>query len=262
METVSFVTKTAKLIFFCERMVIMNSKINVLIWNEYLHELKNETVGKIYPNGIHTAIGDRLKQNERLSIKTATLAEPEHGLTDEVLAWADVLIWWGHKAHELVDDTVVNKVYERVQAGMGFIALHSAHASKIFSKLMGTNSALLKWREDDLHSTVWTIMHNHPIAKGIPDSFLIPQEETYGERFEIPRPDDIIFISSYAGGEVFRSGVTFTRGLGRIFYFQPGHETYPVYYQSEVQQVIENAVFWAAPDDFTKPINGNFPGRV
>ena len=225
----------------------MERKLNVVVWNENVHEQEMPEVRAIYPEGIHGAIAAFLRKNESLSVKTATLQEPEHGLTEAMLAETDVLLWWGHAAHGLVDDAIVQRVYDRVQAGMGLVVLHSGHASKIFQKLMGTRTNMLKWREDGRHSIVWMVEHNHPIAKGVPDSFIIPQEETYGERFEIPKPDDIVFISSYAGGEVFRSGVTFTRGFGRIFYFQPGHETFPVYHQAEVQQVINNAVLWAAP---------------
>jgi len=236
----------------------VSQKINVVVWNEYLHEVEMEEVREIYPDGIHGAIKAYLDKNPALSVGTATLVEEEHGLTEELLAKTDVLLWWGHGAHEKVCDNIVQRVYDRVQAGMGLVVLHSGHASKIFQKLMGTKTDVLKWREDGLHSNVWTVMHNHPIAKGIPDHFVIPQEETYGERFEIPRPDDIVFISSFGGGEVFRSGVTFTRGLGRIFYFQPGHETYPVYHQPEVLKVIENGVLWAAPQEMTAPINGHY----
>ena len=238
----------------------MSKKINVVVWNEYLHEVEMEEVRAIYPNGIHGTIAAHLEKNADISTKTATLVEPEHGLTEAVLAETDVLIWWGHGAHERVEDEIVQRVYDRVQDGMGLVVLHSGHASKIFSKLLGTRTDRLKWREDGDESTVWTVMHNHPIAKGLPDSFVIPQEETYGERFEIPRPDDVIFISGFGGGnEVFRSGVTFTRGLGRIFYFQPGHETFPVYHQKEVLQVIENGVLWVAPQDMAKPIEGHCP---
>ena len=236
----------------------MSDKINVVVWNEYLHEVEMDEVKAIYPDGIHGAIKAYLDKNPALSVGTATLVEPEHGLTQEVLDKTDVLLWWGHGAHEKVCDDIVQRVYNRVQDGMGLVVLHSGHASKIFQKLMGTRTDRLKWREDGLHSTVWTVMHNHPIAKGVPDNFRIPQEETYGERFEIPRPDDVVFISSFGGGEAFRSGVTFTRGLGRIFYFQPGHETYPVYHQAEVLKVIENGVLWVAPQEMTKPIEGHY----
>jgi len=239
----------------------LSKRINVVVWNEYLHEVEMEEVRQIYPDGIHNTIAAHLRKNSDISsVKTATLVQPEHGLTEALLAETDVLLWWGHGAHEKVEDEIVQRVYDRVQAGMGLVVLHSGHASKIFSKLMGTNTDELKWREDGTCSTVFTVMHNHPIAKGLPDSFVVPQEETYGERFEIPTPDDIIFISSFGGGpEVFRSGVTFTRGLGRIFYFQPGHETYPVYHQAEVLRVIENGVLWTAPDEMTKPIQGHRP---
>ena len=178
-------------------------------------------------------------------VQTATLDQPEHGLTDEVLANTDVLTWWGHMGHHLVEDAVVAKVHARVLAGMGLIVLHSGHWSKIFTRLMGTTCAL-RWRDDD-SETVWNINPGHKIAQGVPPVFHIPNQEMYGEFFDIPQPDELVFISSFTGGEVFRSGCCFHRGQGRIFYFSPGHETYPVYYQAEVKQVIANAVKWAKP---------------
>lgn len=221
--------------------------INVTVWNEYRHEKHSEQVASIYPRGIHNAIGDYLLGAENVEVTTATLDEPEHGLTDEVLAKTDVLIWWGHLAHGEVRDDIVEKVRDRVLDGMGLIVLHSGHGSKIFERLMGTKTGTLKWRDDGERERVWVIESGHPIADGLGDYFEIPREEMYGERFEIPTPDELVFISWFEGGEVFRSGCTYRRGRGKIFYFRPGHETFPVYHQPEVLKVIGNAVRWAAP---------------
>lgn len=219
--------------------------IRVTVWNEYRHEKTDERVSSIYPNGIHGAIAEMLSKNPDMEVRTATLDEPEHGLTQEVLDNTDVLTWWGHMAHREVSDEIVERVYKRVMEGMGLIVLHSGHASKIFRKLMGTNTHLLRWREDGEMVRLWVMDLAHPIVEGLEDHFDLPIEETYGEHFDIPKPDDLIFVSWVPGGEVFRSGCTWHRGLGRIFYFQPGHETCPSYYDPNVQKVITNAVRWA-----------------
>ncbi|GIP54494.1 ThuA domain-containing protein [Paenibacillus vini] len=228
------------------------SNINVTVWNEFRHERHNEQVKAIYPEGIHMAIANHLSTQEGLDVHTAVLDEPEHGLTDEVLARTDVLLWWGHLAHEDVSDEVVEKVRQRVLDGMGLIVLHSGHASKIFRALMGTNTGALKWRDDGEKERIWVIEPGHPIAKGLGEYIEIPKEEMYGERFEIPAPDELVFISWFEGGEVFRSGCCYKRGLGNIFYFRPGHETFPVYHQPEVLQVITNGVRWAAKCEIAK----------
>lgn len=219
--------------------------IRVTVWNEYRHEKQDERVSAIYPNGIHGAIADALRQYPDLEVRTATLDEPEHGLTQEVLDNTDVLTWWGHMAHHEVSDEIVERVYKRVMEGMGLIVLHSGHASKIFRKLMGTDTHLLRWREDGEMVRLWVMDPAHPIVEGLEDHFDLPIEETYGEHFDIPKPDDLIFVSWVPGGEVFRSGCAWHRGLGRVFYFQPGHETCPSYYDKNVQRVIANAVHWA-----------------
>jgi len=219
----------------------------VTVWNEFRHEKIHEEVKKVYPEGIHNAIASFLKQQPGLEVRTATLDEPEHGLPKEVLNNTDVLIWWGHMAHHEVEDEIVDRVQERVvKDGMGLVVLHSAHISKIFTKLMGT-SCQLKWRERGEKERIWVVEPGHPIADGLGEHFEIPHTEMYGERFDIPRPDELIFMSWFPGGEVFRSGCCFYRGKGKIFYFRPGHETFPIYYQPEVQRVICNAVKWASP---------------
>jgi trehalose utilization protein len=229
--------------------------MNITVWNEYRHEKKNPVVAEVYPDGIHQVIANFLNEEGR-TVKTATLDETEHGLTEEVLNSTDVLIWWGHTAHDEVSDDVVQKVQQRVLDGMGLIVLHSGHFSKIFKTLMGT-SCDLKWREAGEKERLWVVDPAHPIAEGIGEYFELEQEEMYGEHFDIPAPDELIFMSWFEGGEVFRSGVTYKRGNGKIFYFRPGHETHPTYYNENVQTVIQNAVKWAAPVKRERPVYGN-----
>ena len=229
----------------------MLMSINVTVWNEYRHEKANPQVASIYPQGMHIVLAELLS-GEGLNVGTATLDEPEHGLTEAVLAKTDVLIWWGHMAHSEVDDKIVERVCQRVWQGMGLIVLHSGHFSKPFKKLMGT-SCNLKWREVGEKERLWVVEPSHPITRGIPEHFELPHEEMYGERFDIPSPDKVVFLSWFPGGEVFCSGCTFTRGMGKIFYFAPGHETYPTYYDPNVRKVIANAVRWAAPSGGPEP---------
>jgi len=224
----------------------MTNQPRVTVWNEFRHEKTHDEVKAIYPDGMHTVIANALRERG-FAVRTATLDEPEHGLTDAVLAETDVLTWWGHMAHGEVSDAVVERVCQRVLDGMGLIVLHSGHFSKPFIRLMGT-SCNLKWREAGEKERLWVVEPGHPIAAGLGEYVEIPHAEMYGERFDIPAPETLVFVSWFAGGEVFRSGCTFRRGRGKIFYFRPGHETYPIYYQPEVQQIIANAVRWAAPD--------------
>ena len=218
----------------------------VTVWNEYRHEREEEEIAAIYPRGMHAPIVDYLG-GRGFPVRVATMDEPEHGLTDEVLAETDVLTWWGHKAHREVSDAVVDRVYQRVLDGMGLIPLHSSHFSKIFKKLMGASCGLY-WRSIGEKERVWVVNPGHPIAEGLGEYFEIPRAEAYGEPFDIPEPDSLVFISWFAGGEVFRSGCCYKRGRGKIFYFRPGDQAYPIYHQEEVLRVIANAALWAAPD--------------
>ncbi|WP_046174866.1 ThuA domain-containing protein [Domibacillus indicus] len=229
--------------------------IKVTVWNENRHEKKNPAVREVYPDGIHGAIAQFLTK-AGFDAKTAVLDEPEHGLTDEVLSDTDVLLWWGHLAHGEVSDEIVAKVQQRVLDGMGLIVLHSAHFSKVFKTLMGT-SCDLKWREADEKERLWVVAPNHPITEGIGEYIELEKEEMYGEHFDIPAPEELIFTSWFEGGEVFRSGCTYTRGNGKIFYFRPGHETYPTYHNKDIQRVIVNAVKWAEPVQRSRPVYGN-----
>ena len=232
--------------------------IRVTVWNEYVHEVSEPHIAAIYPDGIHGCIAAFLRE-AGYDVKTATLKEPENGLTKEVLDNTDVLLWWGHMAHGDVDDAIVKRVYDRVMAGMGIIVLHSGHASKIMEKLMGTNSGELKWRENGDKEILWSVAPNHPIMRGVPEKVIIDHEEMYGEFFNVPDPDELVFVSWFEGGFVFRSGMCYKRGLGKLFYFRPGHESFPTYFQKEVQQIIINAVAWAAPQGILKIASGHTP---
>ena len=222
--------------------------IRVVVWNEYVHERQNTEVARHYPAGLHQVIAEGLRSGGagELEVSTAVLEEPDHGLTEERLARTDVLMWWGHAAHERVEDAVVARVHRRVLEGMGLVVLHSGHNSKVFRGLMGT-SCMLCWREAGERERVWVVNPGHPIAEGVGDYIELEQSEMYGEPFGIPTPEEQVFISWFQGGEVFRGGNCWQRGSGRIFYFSPGHEAYPIYHHPQVQRVLANAVRWARP---------------
>ena len=222
-------------------------RLRVTVWGENVHEHTHPAVRAIYPDGMHRAIADGLSEAEDIAVHCATLQEPEHGLTTERLDGTDVLTWWGHAAHDAVDDAVVERVLRRVWEGMGLVVLHSGHYSKVFKRLMGTSCSLC-WRVAGEKERLWVCHPAHPIAAGIDGYFEIPQAEMYGEPFDVPTPDETVFISWFEGGEVFRSGCTWKRGAGKIFYFRPGHETYPIYHHPAVKTVLKNAVRWTRPE--------------
>lgn len=222
--------------------------MRVIVWNEGVHERIDERVADLYPEGIHGAIAAALREHiSYAEVTTATLdADDQHGLSAERLEETDVLLWWGHIAHDRVSDAVVERVKRRVLSGMGLVVLHSAHFSKIFIELMGTTCSLA-WRNEGEQERVWTVDPSHPIAQGIQHPIVIDEQEMYGEHFDVPPPDELVFVSSFTGGEVFRSGMTFRRGRGKVFYFSPGDQDYPVYFHPQIQQVLANAVKWAVP---------------
>ncbi len=225
----------------------MGDTIRVTVWNEFRHEKQHDAVKAVYPDGIHRVIAEFLSSAQQdIEARTATLDEPDHGLSDEVLAATDVLIWWAHMAHEEVRDEVVDKVQARILDGMGLVVLHSGHYAKIFRRLVGT-SASLKWREAAEKERLWVVLPGHPIAEGLGEYIELPSTEMYGEYFDVPPPDELVFVSWFEGGEVFRSGLCYHRGRGKVFYFRPGHETFPIYRNPEIQRVIVNAVRWARP---------------
>lgn len=224
------------------------SALRVIVWGENVHEQSDAAVRAIYPKGMHTAIADGLRDLlPAAQIETATFQQPEHGLTEERLAATDVLTWWGHRAHDEVSDAVVERVQRRVLEGMGLLVLHSGHFSKIFKRLMGTTCSLT-WRVAGERERLWVCNPGHPIARGLDRCFELPHEEMYGEPFAVPPPEEQVFLSWFEGGEVFRSGCCWRRGNGKIFYFRPGHETYPTYFDPSVRRVLANAVAWARPD--------------
>ncbi|MFI5013085.1 MAG: ThuA domain-containing protein [Hyphomicrobiales bacterium] len=232
--------------------------VRVIVWNEYRHEKTNPEVQRIYPDGIHAAIAGALRAAGFGEVGTATLDEPAQGLPEKVLEATDVLVWWGHRAHGEVADALVEAIHRRILSGMGLVCLHSAHFSRIFRRLMATPCSL-KWRDTGERERIWTVAPGHPIAAGLPAHFELAAEEMYGEPFEVPAPEELVFVSWFQGGEVFRSGCCYRRGRGRIFYFRPGHETFPTYFDANVQRVIVNAVRWAAPADAV--ISQDFPNE-
>ncbi|NNJ25866.1 ThuA domain-containing protein [Alienimonas chondri] len=223
----------------------MSDPLRVTVWNEFRHERERDDVKAVYPDGIHAELARGLAAPD-LTIRTATLDEPEHGLTEDVLESTDVLTWWGHMAHGEVSDAIVSRVQNRVLAGMGLVVLHSGHEAKIFQRLMGTTCSLL-WREAGEREILWNLAPHHPVTAGIGDCIELPEAEMYGERFDIPEPETLLFVSNFQGGNVFRSGAIWTRGNGRIVYFRPGHETYPMYRNAQILRVVGNAVRWTAP---------------
>ncbi|MFA6929843.1 MAG: ThuA domain-containing protein [Lentisphaeria bacterium] len=227
------------------------SRINVTIWNEFKHERTMTPAGdlirKYYPEGLHKTLANNLAADD-LALRAVSLDQPEQGLPEEILNTTDVLIWWGHCAHAEVKDELVDKIQQRVLSGMGLIVLHSGHLSKIFRRLMGT-ACRLRWREIGEKERLWVVSPAHPIARNIPETFVIPHHEMYGEPFDIPQDGKLIFMSWFEGGNVFRSGVAFERDRGKIFYFSPGHETFPIFHDPIILQVIGNAIRWAAPTE-------------
>lgn len=222
--------------------------LRVTVWNEFRHEREKPEVAEVYPDGIHVVVADAITEQlgGDVDVRTATLDQADHGLSEAVLNETDVLTWWGHMAHDDVSDEVVDRVQQRVLAGMGLIVLHSGHASKIFRRLMGTG-CMLRWREAAERERLWIVDPSHPIVDGLgQDCIELANAEMYGEFFDIPAPDELVLISWFQGGEVFRSGCTFRRGKGKIFYFRPGHETYPIYFDTNVRKILGNAVQWAA----------------
>ena len=235
----------------------MKDGLRVTVWNEGVHEKRDEAVAKIYPEGMGKPIADFLsKQPGIASVRIAELGDEGQGVTDEILDTTDVMTWWGHCAHDEVTDGNAGRVKQRVLDGMGLVVLHAGHYSKLFKGLMGTGCNL-KWRDDGEKERLWVVEPAHPIADGLPEYFELPETEMYGEHFDIPQPDQLVLISWFEGGEVFRSGCCWHRGLGKVFYFRPGHETFPIYHNETVLKVIYNGIRWAAPSGLKEAVRGN-----
>ncbi len=219
----------------------------ITIFNEFRHEQRDPEVMKLYPGGMHAALRkgfSRLQPDNPPEVAYALLDDEQHGLSEEVLARTDTLVWWGHMAHDEVSDEVADRVQQAVLAGMGLVVLHSGHFSKPFRRLMGTNCSL-KWRVAADSERLWNLSPGHPIMAGVPEYIELDREEMYGERFDIPEPDELLMLSWFSGGEVFRSLCTWQRGNGRVVYFRPGHETFPTYHNEQIQRIILNACHWA-----------------
>lgn len=224
----------------------MNKKhiLHVTVWNEYRVEREDASAAQHYPRGLHDTIARRLNLEPDLEAATATLDEPDQGLGLDRLARTDVLLWWAHRSHHELDDERVKAVAERVHEGMGLVILHSAHFAKPFIRLMGTSCKLGRWDESGERETLRTLLPDHPVAEGVGKEAVLGETEMYGEPFDVPEPDEVIFKSNFEHGAVFRSGCVWHRGRGRVFYFRPGHEIYPIYHNETVQRILCNAARW------------------
>ncbi len=241
--------------------------LRVVVWHEYRHDNPahknhNQQCVDLYPQGMHAVMKDAIQQHlgQAVEVTTLTLDQDEdHGLSDELLANTDVMTWWGHCAHGEVKDGWAEKVAQRVREGMGLVVLHSGHYAKPFKLLMGTQCHL-KWREAAEKERLWNVSPGHPITAGLTKDYIeLEHTEMYGEHFDIPDPDELVFVSWFEGGEVFRSGCVWKRGAGKIFYFRPGHETFPIYYHQDVRRVLANGVKYVAPVADTTPYRHGSP---
>ncbi len=215
----------------------------VVVWSE------GTAPKSVYPHDINAAIAEGLYVLSGWEVSTASITQQDQGLPDDVLGNVDVLIWWGHERHGDVTDDLVARIVARVRDhGMGFIATHSAHYSKPLKALLGTPCGWKGGYEDDGSKVEIVVMaHSHPIARGVKD-FVVPHTERYGDPFEAPQPETLIFDGIYTlpngTHQNAQQGMVWRIGKGRVFYFQPGHEGYPIYFQPEIRQVVRNGVRW------------------
>lgn len=269
--------------------------LRVLVWDEQQPQQKQAYGDKF----LGETIAAHLAGKPGITVKTTNLDSPEQGLEAATLDATDVVVWWGHVKNGALTDLHAERLVARVRDGkLALIALHSAHWSKPFVRLMqdraksdalaqvpSNERATAKWeylnetilykapqrsdpftpslahaggvwrltlplcvfpayRPDGAPSHVTTLLPRHPIAAGLPAKWDVAQTEMYDEPFHVPPPDAVIFEERWDQGEHFRSGCVWQVGKGRVFYFRPGHETYPVYQQAEPLRVIENAVRW------------------
>lgn len=244
--------------------------MNITIFNEYHPNEHTGKAEKNYPGGIHIALKS-IFESQEYDVVTATQEQACNGLTDEILDNTDVLLWWSKNWDNELLNSVADKVVSRIREGMGAVFLHSAKNSKPFLRLTGTTSATapVSWKEPGESERLFVVSPAHPIAEGIPSGYVIPNEEPYCEYFDIPKPDDIVFLGGFGNGMCIRAGVTFTRGAGKIFFFQPGHDSFPVYNDKVIRRIILNAVNWAKPvakpapiAEETKPEQTGFKARV
>ncbi len=237
-----------------------DSPLRVTVWDE-----NKPHIEEYYPAGIRGAVADAIK-GDGVEVTIAHLDEPDQGISEDLLENTDVLVWWGHARHGEVDDELAAKIKQRVHhGGMGLVVLHSGHYSKPFRATLDCTGHLKGgWRESDDTEEITVCAPWHPIAEGV-SNFTLEAEEMYGGPFGTPPVEVLIFQSFFPkGGEVFPCGAVWTvgdgvdldftsgpgngvgqgKGIGRVFYFRPGHETYPTYFHSEVKTIIRNGVLW------------------
>lgn len=217
---------------------------NVLVWSE-------ETVhDDVYPNDINSAVAEHLNEHPEFVAQAVHIDEPDQGVSEDRLEWADALVWWGHARHDDVREETVDRVEEYVtEEGVGFLALHSAHYALTFKRLVGASGDLGEVRWEDIPpgetEELEVVDPDHPIAAGVED-FTLPEVEMFGEPFDVPEPDDVVLHSTFPEGGEFRSLCTFTFGAARGAYFRPGHEEFRIYHDENVRRVVANAVRWVA----------------
>ena len=224
----------------------MENQIRVLVWSEFTES------NDVYPQGIHGEIAGYLNTDPNIIARTTELADEDCGVGEKILGDTDVLFWWGHEKHELVDDDAVERVVRKVrEEGMGFVSLHSSLTSKPFIALMGTSCKIGSFRVDGEMERVHVVAPHHPIADGVRD-FVITETEMYGEPFDVPNPKEVIFESVFQDNPLYSTttwrfcGCTWDVWDGRVFYFRPGHETYAIYRDENIQRILLNASYWAA----------------
>ncbi|MCI8623421.1 MAG: trehalose utilization protein ThuA [Provencibacterium sp.] len=230
--------------------------IRVTVWNEFYDDPRHPAIQELYPGGVQEYLASVLREEPDMAVTARHFYEDDAcGLSDEVLDSTDVLLVYGHILRDNVPEDRVKKLIERVvKEGMGVIFLHSALWMNLFQRLVGPG-AYCGYRELGERERVWVVNRNHPIAAGLPSSFVIPHTEVYSEPAGFPDPDELVFISWYQGGEAARSGMVWRRGAGRIFYFSPGHAWYNAMQIPEYHTVIKNAVRWAVPPSSPPPLN-------
>lgn len=215
--------------------------VNALVWSE------GTEPEDVYPDGIRAVIADALKA-DGIDTRTRSIEDKQQGVIDADLAWADVLLWWGHLKHDEITDETVDRIEDAVREdGLGFISLHSSHYARPFKRLVDASGDLGEYRfDDDESESVGVVAADHPIAEGV-DDFTIPEAEMFGDPFDVPEPETVVLHSMYSNGdEEMDSGITFQFGEGRGFYLRSGHEEFEIYYMNEIQQILVNATRWAA----------------
>ena len=236
------------------------TKLRVTVWSEVIDPVLEPRAVTYYPDDINVYLAEFLSIEHDFEVRTANLRQKENGLSQEILNDTDVLVWWSHLYDDQVSDETAQRVAETVLNGMGILFLHASLGSKPAKILLGTNSNTGKYREIGEKEKIWVVDRSHPVVDGMEKEYIeIPASEMYGEPYGIPTPDDIVFISWFEGGEVLRSGVDWKKGAGKVFFFAPGHEEFPVYYHSEIQKAVKNIVRWL------KPVKGpeiTFQGEV